>query len=252
MLLTNFKEVIALDEQISKLHQELSVLYAERSSIANSTDQSKTFIQSTKSDTTVHATTTREREQYEILRAAWMKYAVTVPAFKSLQAKLTSANAILSNLESNGTDINDYEFFLSPPTAKIAFPLKNNGTEKHQGFDSPDMPALSAQKQWKLLMVYKKRDGLPVSNYKNFIDKKQYMISGYNMRGLNIRDYGLYTLMQNTPVDVDQWSLLPASNTIDKNQVVCAGFIDNQYRYVLDDTTSLLGDNSFRPAMEIK
>ncbi len=243
MLLTEFKEVLALDKRINDLHRELSVLYEERKAITISTSQSPGFTRSTASSANTQATTSWEHEQYEILRTAWLKFDLAIPAYKTLHKKLTMAKATLATLNASSATKDCFELFLCPPISRLA---------SQSGLATGIAAKSKPQRHWKVLLAYKQPAGLPIEDDQLFFDSQQYLFGGYDMQGLNMREYGLYTMLQSAPIDVERWSLLPAQQTEDQQQIVCAGYIGNQYRYVSDDKRSLLGENSFRPAMEVK
>jgi len=240
MLLTDFQEVIKIDEQINALHRQLSTLYNKRNFITTATT-----LESPPAD------------NYKSIRESWQKYSISIPARARLKSRLDQAESLLNELNSLPRYDGKFELFLLPPSSKIMLPdfARHRATQEvssYPDFISPELPKPDSQKDWKLYLVYGGRAGLTIADFEAFMRERHYAVAGKDMSGLTVRGYALYTLMKDFPVDEHGWSLLPAAKTSNAGSVACAGFVDGRYRFLLDETAGLLGQNSFRPAMEIK
>lgn len=257
MLLSDYNRIAEIDTTISDLHAQLAALYNERSSIVVDTPKQTASTAKTKQSRTTHGTTIEnewELELYNNLKQEWLAFGVQVPTYKKLQAKLSQAKYIILDLAVSLPD-NSFSVLLMPPTA-IFNTLVANGTLENNGINldtGVEAPKEAKRRSWSVQLVAANPVSVPADS--NLLTPgNDPVVGGYTMPGLSAAEYATYLLMNNAQwvIDDNSWSILPRTVNVESGLVTCVAYIGNTYRFDTDTTDVLIGNNHFRPAMEIQ
>ncbi len=235
MLLSDHKKATEIDHQIQALHAQLTSLYETKLTLQNNTVEQP------------HQTTMNTADWqvivYAQLKAQWAVKGVKVPSLASLRSKLQKAQRILADINAEQTYAGMFDVMLVPPTSVYgdAQIVRDQGAER----------TASNGKNWKLFVVYQPKQGLVIADQVSFIEAGQMKIADYAMPGLTLSQYEVFTQLKQDVCDEGSWSVLPAEMRAPFT-VLCVGYIGDAYHAVADDTRSLIGDNRFRPALEVK
>ncbi len=250
MLLKEFKQISDIDNQINSMHKQLADLYARREQYI--TQPGKTQIFSTGNSTTEIGLKTA----YTTLQAAWKQYGINIPPIKTIKKRLLKAHDLIQEMSSVPDLQGNLDLLLVPP-AKLVGRVENNSLRQKQSFITlPDfisyeLPRSFSGKSWHLLVVYNGPQGLEWGTARDILDSKKYLINGRDARGLGLYEYFSLSLQASKPLDEGVWTSLLKNTSSSSKMVPSATFHQGQYRFELDDVRGVLGDERFRPAIEV-
>lgn len=256
--------ISAIDYRISSLHSELMELYRRRSSLSRSNTQLSMDMIANPWEAIETARIYQAKwleQQYQKLQADWSQYEIKIPAFANLRLPLAAAHKVIKELSQARPELrNKLEIILVPPTKLIGFPVKDEHRRKQYQISGADVvetgfSAPTANKNWKLLVVYTAPDGIYLGPPAKILKGEMYLIGGYDSRALGANEYNALSLQKNSRLDIDTWTLLLKKDKKDKDTsglVSVATFSSDRYRFDTDDSNSMFGDIRFRPAVEIE
>lgn len=256
MLLSDYKRVIEIDSTINDLHVQLTSLYNERANIVFAPEELQLTATSGVPDKRRTTGTTVDNEwelsSYNDLKQIWDGFEVAVPTFKKLQSKLVKAKHAISDLQLQ-LDDNSFTVVLVPPAAIIQRLVKDGVFERNNiNLTAVQQTVNSAKnRSWTLHIVAAN----PINVYSDselLIADNHQRISGYEMAGLNTMEYAVYVLTSSRVVDENSWSILTRSIDATEGTITCVSYLGNSYQFENDLVDVLVGNNHFRPAMEIK
>jgi hypothetical protein len=190
-----------------------------------------------------------EESTYTQLSLMWSNYGVTLPSYETLATKLTKAKQLIGELQSQGYE---FELIIMPPSKLVDLKhpvITQNNMVFSEGID------LTSYKtsKWKVYIVAVKALAYIKGDADNdFIAHNGTIIGGHRMAGLNLREYAIYIATYPDRLSLKSWSLILQGRNAKSKHVPCVSHIGNLYRFDTDDTDVLIGENDFRPAMEIK
>lgn len=254
MRVPELKRVIDIDNQISRLHQELAVLYDERehylhSSVAATTNHLKTNAKTTSEEWCVHT--------YKYLASSWSVHGIKIPSFTSLKKSLSHARSIMASGLFNQPELSGKLGILLVPPTKILGAPGAKDFRKNQPFISLDDYVDSQTvkrpgvKEWQLYVVYNDPVPLNYGTAAEMLVAKSYLMGNQDTRGLGIHEY--YALSLQTPYKLDEntWTLLLNGCSPKSRSVTSVTFINGQYRFEVDESDTVFGDQRFRPAIRV-
>lgn len=263
MLLADFKAIMKIDNQINDLHTRIATLYRTRATYIDGAQipapARPTFSLGLEAfaDESLDKYANWADKQYAALKALWAQYDVRIPAKKQLQTKLKKAEVVIQKLVAAHPEYTGkFEVMLVPPAAILntqtidALRMRQSIFRLGDHFDNA-IVSKDVSKAWRVLVVYGGVDGLNFGDAKNILDTKAYKMAGFDMRALGIREYMAFSLQSDFAVDTKAWSLLLKGSKSTDAKVVSVACVNGIYRYEIDDIQGL-GDESFRPAVEIK
>lgn len=235
MLLSDLTKATEIDHQIQALHAQLTSLYETKLTLQNNTTGL--------SPQATMNTTDWQVVVYAQLKAQWAAKGVKVPSLALLRAKLQKAQHILADINAEQTYAGMFDVMLVPPISEYSQTqiVRDQGAER----------SASSGKTWKLFVVYQPKQGLEIIDQVSFVEAGQMKIADYTMPGLTLAQYEIFTQLRHGVCDEGTWSVLPAEMRAPFT-VLCVGYLGDAYHAVADDTRSLIGDNRFRPALEVK
>ncbi len=259
MLVSELKKVIEIDSRITGLHQELATLYVERQKYIEQTatpgrsviEGSPLSIQSADTGVTWLQTT------YNQLSEAWSAYDVKIPALRQLKKPLVKASLVISNLSKDRPELaGRLTILLVPPVHILGQPVDNKHRQSQtfvnlDDYFGEDLIKRYQQKKWRMLVVYDDQVPLNFGKASELLAAKSYMIGGYDIRGLGVYEYFALSLQSPRPLDRHTWTLLLKGTRALAKTVTSVTFINGQYRFEVDDTDGVFGDERFRPAVDI-
>lgn len=263
MLLSQLTEVNEIDNRISQIHGELSQLYLQRSTLLQNVPQMPVTAgqqpapQAAMAPVLGSEANEWAEAQYEALVAVWRQYGVALPSHRTMKTRLLKAHKTLQDIAQAKPEWqNGMTAVFVPASSALSFPVDGTMRAKQPFITSPDytetnLPAVTVDKQWRLLLVYKEAEGLYAGSLEMMLDKKEQKVAGHDVTALGLREYLAFSLQQTKPVDVQTWTILP-KDRIGNDQVPCVSYTQGQFRFVTDEVNSVFGDNRFRPAIEIK
>lgn len=256
--------ISAIDYRISNLHSELMELYRRRSALSRNNSQLSMDMIANPWEALETARIYQAKwleGQYQKLQADWSQYGIKIPSLANLSLSLATAHKIIKELSQVKPELrNNLEILLVPPTKTLGFPVKDEYRKKQyqvSGADviEADFPTPTADKKWKLLVVYVAPAGLYLGSPDKILKDELYMIAGHDCRALGANEYNALSLQKNSRLDTDTWTLLMKKDKKNKTTsglVGVATFSGNRYRFDTDDINSMFGDIRFRPAIEIE
>lgn len=263
MLYKELQQVVSLDGQISSLHKELSLLYLKRAVFVDVVNpvksSSDTLLKAKKSSHQEHSSLWIEHA-YAYLHAAWRVHDITIPTFDQLNKKLLRAYSIIQLIHISHPELSNHlNVLLVPPSNILGFPSKivNRHNQPHitlQDFVNQELgSSIAYKKTWQLLVAHCGLTGEDYGSATHMLKNKNYLINGYDMRDLGPRQYAALSLQLNYPIDSNVWTtLLQDTRTLNSKMAPSVTFLNGQYRFELDELVGDLGENRFRPALEIK
>jgi len=251
MLLKQFSQVAEIDDMINQIHEELTELYRERSSLIdgkNTQPQNLPKQVATKKNDWA-------KDQYQQLQSAWAMYEVTIPTYSSLKVRLLKAYKVVQDLSAAKPEC-ELAVILVPPTSKLGFPVQEGYRSKQDFIITPDYVDASIAKpkqdrSWRMLVIAADNEAQYAGSLEMMLSKKNSKIGGHNVAALGVREYTALTLQLSNPIDTQTWTILPKS-TVSGHQVACVAYIDGQYRFDVDEISDVFDDNRFRAAVEVK
>lgn len=195
-------------------------------------------------------------EKYDELRYTWEKMGLKIPVKSSLKTKLAKSEALIRELNSALNTSNAFSVLLVPPSSKINFPAtkKQIGTNYDKfaqvHIDSVGIEQMTSKK-WQLFVVYCKTEAIPLNLLPELVEEGLIIVNDHEMPGLNAREYYIYSLTCGNKIDLDSWSLLVKDLDPTTGILPCVRHIGDKYNFSSDHVNSLIGTNSFRPAMEV-
>lgn len=251
MLLTQFQEVSRIDARITKIHKELIELYKQRDAIAEGKAPYRTI-------TATKPTVVDElRTLYDKLAAAWLRYDCTIPTYKYLKPKLARAQRIITELQASNPMLRSLQVVLVPPSSALPFPTEAAFRERQTAIEpdyaSPELAAaVTPDTKWHVLVVDADVRGIDLGAASDIIAAKTYLIAGHDTRALGPREYAALTLQLGAEpmLDMDSWTMF-LKDVCDGTLHPSATFAGGRFRFELDELDGALGDNRFRPAVEV-
>lgn len=256
MLLTEYNHLNEIDTAISHLQAELTELYRERSKIIFSTEPQAFSISETLTSSSAigsSADNSWVADEYRQLLAAWQNTGVTIPAFEKLRKKLSRTREILDDLALTRTE-SSFQTLLVP-SAKIFEQMVDNGLFSRQNirFDESVLATAANDKSrgWKIYIVAAQTLIGPLHSASELTPEQLELIPEYKMPGLNVKEYAVFALTNKDSIPENSWSILPRDTDKASGQVPCALRSGDSFQFELDNSDVLIGDNHFRPAMEV-
>jgi hypothetical protein len=261
---TQLKQVVEIDNQITNLHKELSSLYAKRavflgtSGLVNLVNSSVSNA-SGKKHVPLHDPWTIQT--YSYLAHAWMVHGIAIPAITEIDKKLARARKIIESLTETDTTIGlQMGVLLVPPIDLVSFPItpKIRLNQAHillNDYVTGELLETASgkrKKTWQVLVAHLGGTGLDFGSAAQIQKYKKYLINGFDTRALGLRQYIALTLQINNIIDQNVWTILLGEQLANTTLVPSATFINGQYRFELDESNSILGEERFRPAIEVK
>jgi hypothetical protein len=253
MLLRDLKNITELDEKISALHAELEDLYKQRSSfvlgdvVPQALDH-KTFTVDKPNDDWL-------QYEYQRLSTAWATYGIQIPELNKLETKLINARGVILNLaEGNPSLDHKLSIVLVPPSNLFNMDKLADMRQAQTFVLASDYIATKLQsnyraKKWRVLVVFSDVEGLEIGNAKDIINNQLFKIDGQDMRGLGLYEYLALSLQHPAPLDLQGWTLLLKGYKT--GDVPSVSYTGGHYRFETDDARGILGDERFRPAIEV-
>lgn len=264
MQYTQLKQVVEIENQITNLHKELSNLYIKRALFTGNTKlgqfstQGHAKIRKTLDTSQFHDPWLSQT--YNYLASAWLVYGLVIPPFVTIEKKLLKARKVIETIIESDQNIGQQMgVLLVPPSALMSFPVDEIMRQEQSHVllnDYIDPELLSAgkksQNKWQVMVVYTNQTGLDYGSAAIILKHGKHVFAGYDMRELGLRQYVALTLQLNQVMDQNIWTVLIGDTPISGRLVPSATFLKGQYRFELDEYSSNLGEERFRPAMEIK
>lgn len=254
MLLTEYNRINEIDESISQLQAKLTELYFERSNIIYSGGPTKHF--PAELDVLKAAAPEKpswESETYENLLSTWQTAEISIPAFEKIENKLRKARSIMDDLALSQPD-SSFLVMLVPP-AKTFEKMVTSGIFSSQNIHFNDSMAAfksgSKARSWKVYIVAAKTLIGSIQKTEEIAPVQLELMPGYEMPGLNAREYAIFALNHKDFVPENSWTILSRDTDEASGQVACAVRIGDSFQFELDRSDVLVGENHFRPAMEI-
>lgn len=254
MLLSDYTAVEEIDTKILELHRQLEDLYDVRRNVTNRTNATVRQI-----NRGVISKSTWTNDQYNIQAAKWSKLGITLPRFSVFQKRLEKAMSVISEIgEYEALSQDAWQLIVIPPASKFNLETYSHlwQSTKDSNFDTYFDDELLAPQQgnrWRVMVVYDKQEALHLGSAKSVITSNQHLVAGYDMTGLGIIEYAAYTLLRDSQPLSFAWELLMKGYDADHDKTVAsAAYINNSYRFEIDDARGLFETEYFRPAMEIR
>lgn len=261
MLLKSFNRVIEIDEKIKNLHAELASVYEERIRIVSqntdsdqvsgstATDSDKKILNNSKDSIVKNSSIA---QQYADLTTSWKAINLKPPTLKQIERKLNQANKLIAKFD-GVYGVGTFSLLLVPPVAKFGL----TETQQMTGQSVLLSQALSGKvqknhKNWRLFVVMNNNHGIEIVNPDEFMLEQNFILLGHEMSSLDLQAYLAFIATSRHLVDVDSWSILISQRDKDTGIVPCVARIGDSYRFEIDSVDALIGQNHFRPAMEIK
>lgn len=237
MMLSDYREITEIDGQIEFLHSQLSALYELRTSLFGATE----IPAPVPTGKPLPTGQNWAKLQYDNLKQNWQSHDIKIPAFKTLSPKLKKAETLFDNFQNNAETMGKFELTIVPPTSIYTPKAYQMPTGKKY-----------AGKTWKLFAVYNRTQGIKIDDQKSFVKQKGLTLGGLHMPGLNAYEYAAFLDAHSDDLyDLNTWSMLPME--LDKdNQLWSVSNLSHAYFCLDDDALNPLGENYFRPALEIK
>ncbi len=262
MLVSELKKIIDIDSRITSLHQELAALYSERQKYIKH-NSAVTAANIPKSNTIRHPKYPAApdmswvSQSYNYLEKAWNQYGINIPSSRQLRKGLIKSYEVIADLSDNQPELRGkLGLLLVPPSGVLGQPYDNK-YRRQQAFINlddhlnPSLIKRYQQKKWRLFVIYNDEIPLNLGKAKDILSDKKYAISSHDMRGLGVYEYYAMSLQTPKPMDEHTWTLLLKGSGTLSNTVTSVTFINGQYRFEIDDTDGVFGDERFRPAIEI-
>jgi len=253
MLLTHLREVTEIDGKIDVIHRELAALYRTRSLLMGSTRGSSVSMQAP--NTTV-SPPQKSEQLYRRLAGVWERYNLDIPPYAQIKAKFIKANEILAAITASYPEIaGNFEVVAVPPSKMMAFPIATGLRARQRLCALPDFanntvgtPAV--QPGWQFILAYSANSSLYAGSPKKILEFKTYMLAGYDMRAMGLREYAALTLQKDSLIDEESWTVLLKGRT--KNSLIpYVGSRQGRYRFDLEEADNILDDDGFRPAIKL-
>lgn len=255
MLLSNFKRVEEIDDKIVQIHRELAELYAQRYMLIDGKDGLSTS-RSSEDKTTNSSTYDPIEEEYRLIASAWEHYNIIIPDLKFIKSKIVKASKIRRDLNKNYPEIAiGMRIIAVPPSNVCPIPASLQlrslqGVSLADDYISDGVARPRDQKSWEYCLVYDSPESVIIGTAKKLNELKGYMIAGYDMRGLGIREYTALTLQSPHIVDKESSTVLLKSKGT-KGAVPYASFRQGRYRFEMEDENNVLENDGFRPAIKL-
>lgn len=259
MLVSHLKKVTEIDNRIVAMHRELAELYNQRHMLIDGQDGLTTASQSSYKTSFTSASTaslSSSEQLYRQVAAAWERYGIMVPAFSKLKARLQKAERIRTSIHESYPEIAEHLRIVAvPPSSIMTLPAADSLRKLQPNNELPDFmsPGIKVPKlpeAWELQLVYCAPNSLYIGSAKKARESKVYMIAGYDMRALGVREYTALTLQVNYLID-DTTSTILLKNHRRNMPVPYASYRHGRYRFELEDDDNVLDDDGFRPAIEL-
>lgn len=256
MLLNDFKKVSEIDDEIQTLHAQLADLYNKRNEMFGSTEAGQSTQNHTNSIDYEDVNQDKEwvDSQYSFLEEAWKTHGIKIPAKKTLNKKLINAKQVIDSLDYDLGEKDLFKLLLVPSSNKLPFPLDKTGnTALENNYMDSGLHKPKKVRNWKLFVVYAQPEGANINNIGELLLDGHMDVCGYKMPGLDLREYSALILQnQDIRFDENSWSLMVKDLALDEGYIPCVSCFGGSYNFNVDDPKSLLGENRFRPAMEVK
>lgn len=253
MLLNDLNKLNNIDNRIKSLHQELFELYQKRTEIF-SVANNVVARQQSKPPETVEDEPGVEQELARF-RSVWRRHGIDTPKTKGFKDKVAEARSLIPVLNRAIGESDAFKIHIVPPSNKLAFPVARNIKSSHRLRDcwiDPEIRAPAQSRIWKVFVVYSKPEGIIMGEHESLISHGHANLEGYEMSGLDLREYAAWLLASDDIYDSDGWSLIVRNADPASNYIPCVSHLGGNYSFNIDDPKALIGVNRFRPAMEIK
>lgn len=259
MLVSELKKVIDIDSRITSLHQELAMLYSERQKYIqqNGTQKYLNSPTSAAPSKSIKADSKWAKSAHAHLASSWAVYDIKVPSFRPMKKWLLRAHEVIEDAGSQRTELSGkLGLLLVPPTQVLGQP-GDKQLRKHQSFITlddyvnSDLIKRYQQKKWRLMVVYQDETPLDIGKAKDILAEKKYQLGEHDARALGVYEYYALSLQSPIALDKQTWTLLLKGTSVNSKTVPSVTFINGQYRFEIDDTDGVFGDERFRPAIEV-
>lgn len=257
MQYTQLKQLVDIDNQITNLHKELSNLYAIRSNFHDLTlfEDGVNSIESAAASVDPWVIHT-----YAMLSNAWSVHKIDIPSLTILAKKLAKAQKIIQAVNQDDSKVGKHlGILLVPPDNIMQLPFNRRriNTQTHIALDDYIDPEVAVntfakKNSWQLLVAHTSATGLQWGSAVEILKHNKYNICGYDANAMGLRQYVALSLQLNKALDVGVWNMLLHNQLPETKQVLSVTFLNGQYRFELDEPNSILGDERFRPAIEIR
>lgn len=256
MLLNEFQEIIDqimdIDTDIGRLHEKIGGLYDRRNALfsVKSFDMQRDTYRGALPlgaalpyDNSALSSLSWEESEYTRLVFFWSDYGVALPPYKVLMKKLAKAKLLIDELSLSG---HAFQLLVVPPSNIVD--LNHPFMRKHTIVFSDSLKKeVGKTMRWKVYIVAV--NPLPYASLT--VNGNDIVLAGYHMPGLNVSEYAMLVATSHEIIDQEAWSLILREHQAASNLIPCVSHIGNMYRFDTDYADALIGDNTFRPAMEI-
>lgn len=252
MLLKDYQQVSDLDQTIMAMHKQLTELYDVRSKLFTSFAgaAAQTFFNIPNSDKTAYTTQskiTSESSLYDIQASFWKTYGIKLPAFRLLKNKLIKANELCLSLNLAVPQA-EFEVITLPPSSLF----NHTAGASKISFSSRIDAHTTSSKSWKVFVISGSAYGVAVDNYVAVAESGGVTIGGRFMPGLTSAEYVTYASVSNNKIDTDSWSVIIRDIDKKTRTVPCVMRNTNGFSFDIDSIDVMIGENHFRPAMEVR
>jgi hypothetical protein len=252
MLLKEYQQISDIDQTIMALHKRLTELYDVRSEMFSKTAglaAQKHFSTPIYTNTawTTRANITTERSIYDMLAIFWSSYGVKLPSYKSLKTTLAKADDLCINLNLAAPDAK-FEVIILPPAAVFNYANSPAVLDFSANVDAPR----ASSKTWKVYVVSGSEHGVDIDDYAAFINEGGMTLGNTFMQGLTVAEYATYASVTNNTIDKDSWSVIIRGINKKSRTVPCILRTTNSFTFDTDSIDVMIGENHFRPALEVK
>jgi hypothetical protein len=244
------RKIQQLDKKINRLQSDLFDLYRQRQNLfSGKTDYPATLRAATATipDTTAEA-------WFTFLQNEWQAREVKLPAASQLMPKIKSGLVIIQQLAHEfGVSSELFTLVFIPSSARYSKQQLTTDRLKQphvQYADHNENTPQSADKKWRLLVVYDGIDGLELGSAEEILTSGAHEIVGLDTRALGPREYAIYALRHTRPRDHHNWTWLLRGSKKDQT-VTTVSFISGAYRFMQDDAKGFGQGERFRPSVEV-
>lgn len=259
MYLKDLTKVTEIDQRIAAKHREIAELYQEKLVLMNAPDGSMTTYSGLSTEgLTATATDTHmslAEQWYHQAVSAWEKHGVKIPSYSTLRAKFTRAEKKLKLIAESCPEISSEMIaIVVPPVKVMPFPaneLRNNqGLTSYEDYVHHAIASPIKQRNWRVLLTYAAPDSIFIGSPKQMLKDKSYILAGFDMRDLGLREYSALSLQADYLLDEVSWTAL--LKDYKKNRpITYVGYMQGRYRFEIEDADNILDDDGFRPTIEV-
>ncbi len=197
---------------------------------------------------------------YSALEASWKVHGFIIPSVTLIANKLLKAQKVINDITEAEPVIGaGMSALLVPPSDILSFPIDQKSRSRQPHIILSDyvnselhLTTHEPNKTWQMLVAYAQATGVEYGTASNILKHRNYMIADYDTRALGLRQYAALTMQINKPIDENTWTILLNEWAKVNGLISSVTFLNGQYRFDFDEPNSILGDERFRPAVEIK